>query len=364
MVTPNSLSFDSRPVGGASAPKNVTVANSSAFPLHVYSVATNSQAFVESDNCMGVVRAHGSCSISVAFAPTSTGRQTAVVKVTDETNSSGLGAVRYPHSVALYAMGTDPTQSVFAAPAALSFAPQKVGTASGVRNVTLTNLQKTALHVTSISAGGDFTVAANNCGSSLASNSSCIIGVGFAPQAAGARSGALTIANGATRTPLTVALSGAAPMPTATPAPTAPAPAATPRHAPTHTAAFTPTPTPIPTPAPVSATLRVKPQSLNLGQQVIGSASALSHGKLVTLSNPHNRSQNQTITVQSVKADGDFVVLSNGCVGPLAPGARCAVKVFFIPKSSGAATGMLTITSNARNAPHIVPLRGTGMKGK
>ena len=48
----------------------------------------------------------------------------------------------------------------------------------------------------------------NNCGTSLAAGASCTVGVTFAPTAAGAATGTLSVSSSAPGSPLTVALSG------------------------------------------------------------------------------------------------------------------------------------------------------------
>jgi hypothetical protein len=57
----------------------------------------------------------------------------------------------------------------------------------------------------------------------------------------------------------------------------------------------------------------------------------------------------------------DFLIGSDTCHGPVAPGASCTALVRFSPQGSGARTAILTITSNASNAADAkVELSGTG----
>ncbi len=74
----------------------------------------------------------------------------------------------------------------------LSFGSQTQGTTSASMDVTLSNSGTVALSITSIAISGNFTET-NNCGSSLASSTSCQIMVTFTPESVGALSGALTI---------------------------------------------------------------------------------------------------------------------------------------------------------------------------
>ena len=82
------------------------------------------------------------------------------------------------------------------APTSLAFPSQVAGTASAPQTITLSNLQATALTGISIATTGDFGQT-NNCGASLAANSSCTINVTFTPTQCGARAGTLTVTDSA-----------------------------------------------------------------------------------------------------------------------------------------------------------------------
>ena len=86
------------------------------------------------------------------------------------------------------------------------------GTTSASQPVTLTNGGSTIIAIASIVTSADFSQT-NNCGNSVAANSSCTINVTFAPKAGGAFTAALTItdnADGVAGSTQTVALSGTA----------------------------------------------------------------------------------------------------------------------------------------------------------
>jgi hypothetical protein len=77
--------------------------------------------------------------------------------------------------------------------------------------VTLSNTGTAALAISSISISGNFSISSNGCGSSLAQNSSCQIGITFTPQSTGALTGTLTITdnnNSVAGSTQTVSLSG------------------------------------------------------------------------------------------------------------------------------------------------------------
>jgi sugar lactone lactonase YvrE len=57
----------------------------------------------------------------------------------------------------------------------------------------------------------------------------------------------------------------------------------------------------------------------------------------------------------------DFVIASNGCLGPVAPGESCLLTIRFAPKAPGARQATLEIATNDyANSPLQVPLSGAG----
>ena len=116
-----------------------------------------------------------------------------------------VGTVPSPISVSLPGTGSLP---VSVSPASLTFASGAVGTTSGTQTVTLTNHQNTSLTVSAAVATGDFAVASNTCGSSVAPGRSCTVGVTFRPMAMGSRTGTLTLPYSAAGSPSVIALSG------------------------------------------------------------------------------------------------------------------------------------------------------------
>ena len=90
-------------------------------------------------------------------------------------------------------------QRVTLSPTSLTFGVQCRGTTSPSQAVTLTNRQTSSLTGITVSTTGFFAKFAqtNNCGTSLAANSSCTINVTFSPTALGTRSGYLTVTDSA-----------------------------------------------------------------------------------------------------------------------------------------------------------------------
>jgi hypothetical protein len=98
------------------------------------------------------------------------------------------------------------------APRNLTFGVQIVLTTSASQAVTFSNMAASPLFITGVTASANFSQT-NNCGSSLAANSSCTINVIFAPTTGGSLSGTITVTdnvNGVAGSMQTVALSGTA----------------------------------------------------------------------------------------------------------------------------------------------------------
>ncbi|HEV3383022.1 MAG TPA: choice-of-anchor D domain-containing protein [Trebonia sp.] len=100
-------------------------------------------------------------------------------------------------------------------------------------------------------------------------------------------------------------------------------------------------------------TLSASPASLSFGSQAVGSASA---ARAVTITNTGTA----TASLSSISASAPFAE-ANTCGSSLAAGASCTVSVTFTPTAGGAASGNLTVASNATNPSLTVGLSGTGV---
>src|SRR5437870_3602426 len=114
---------------------------------------------------MSTLGAGAGCTFRVVFKPARTGALTGTVTVTDNATGS-------PQTVSLTGSGVSsgtPAPGVSLSPSALSFGNQKVGTASAVKYVTLTNTGNATLTFTgSFLISGDFAFAGlGTCGSKI-----------------------------------------------------------------------------------------------------------------------------------------------------------------------------------------------------
>jgi FG-GAP-like repeat/Abnormal spindle-like microcephaly-assoc'd, ASPM-SPD-2-Hydin len=90
---------------------------------------------------------------------------------------------------------------------AIVFQKQAVGTKSPVREVTLTNMAKTALKISSIKASAQFGMT-TTCHANVAAGTNCTISVVFMPKSQGTISGTITVDDNASSKPMVIELTG------------------------------------------------------------------------------------------------------------------------------------------------------------
>ena len=208
--------------------------------------------------------------------------------------------------------------AVALSPSSLTFNNQGVGTTSPPQTVTLTSNGTAPVHITSVTATGDFTET-DNCGNGVAAGSICTINITFTPAATGTRTGTLTITDNAIGSPQTAGLTG----------------------------------TGASAPVPVAG---VSPTTLTYASQMVGTTSA---AQAVTLSNTGNAALSVTSIAVTGTNAGDFGQ-TNNCGTSVAAGASCTINVTFTPSATGTRTGTLTVSDNASGSPQTVGLTGTG----
>ena len=196
---PASLVFGNQLVNTTSPAQTMTVLAAGSDPLTITHV-TVSTGFSVANGCGSSVAAGNTCSLSVTFAPASSGTLNGTLTLTDNAPGS-------PQSFNLTGTGT----VVQLIPASLSFGNQPVGTTSPGKKITLTNKGNTALSITGISITGadpaDF-AETNTCGSGVNSGASCSITVTFSPTATGSRKANVSVSDNGGGSPQTVGLSG------------------------------------------------------------------------------------------------------------------------------------------------------------
>jgi hypothetical protein len=319
-VSPNALNFGNGNIGVTSAAQSVTLSNAGSGTLTISGIAitgTNAGDFATTNNCAGSVAAAGSCSISVTFDATAAGTRSAVLTVTD--NASGS-----PQQVTLSGTGVGvPTATLSAS--SLSFGSGNIGVTSAAQSVTVTNSGTGALSISSTVLGGgnpgDFAIASNSCGSSVAAGSNCSLSVTFRATAAGSRAATITLTDNSADSPQMITLTG----------------------------------TGVGVPGASLSTTALSFGSININS----TAGAQS----VTLTNTGTGALTLSIINLAGTNPGDFGT-TNNCGGTVAAGASCSVSATFTPTAAGARAATLVITDNANNTSgntQTVALSGTGV---
>ncbi len=202
-LSASNLDFGDQVINATSAAKIITLTNSGTAALGITNIAASAE-FSEANDCPTSLGSNASCTITVAFAPLSTGAKTGAVTITDDANGS-------PHSVALTGNGTPVlAPGIGLSAASLDFGAQTITTTSSSKTVTITNTGTADLAISGIvktDANSDFT-STHNCPASLSKGLTCTITVTFAPKAAGAKTATVTITHSAAGSPHTVTLAG------------------------------------------------------------------------------------------------------------------------------------------------------------
>ena len=298
-LNPDTLDFGLVNVGSSSAPASVAVNNTGDVPLALTSL-TVTGPFTATQNCGSLpasLAVTASCSVSVVYTPTLTTTETGTLSI-----ATGAGT----KTVALTGMGWSATAGL--STSSLTFTDTKVGGASAVQSVTVSNTGSAPLTLSTASVSGAFTLASTTCSSALAAGSSCQYAVTFQPVAAGAASGSLSIPTSVGTQ--NVSLGGLGLL----------------------TAAGT------------------DAGSLTLASTAVGSTSA---AQSVTL----NNTGNTVLSVGSLSTTGAFAASSN-CPASLAAGSSCVANVTFTPTAMGVATGSLSINTGA--GTQNISLSGNG----
>ncbi len=205
IAAPTQLIFRGEPLG-SSETLSVLVSNTGSAPLMLTQgigfAGANAGEFTQTTNCPTSISPNSWCTVYLQFAPQTVGAKIASLTIADDAPGS-------PQMAALSGTGVAPPQAQVT-PASWDFGSQDVGTQSSSEAFTITNTGSASLNfIQAIGIGGanpaDFQQT-NDCPISMAPGSSCNISVTFSPQAAGARSASVDIANNAQGSPQSVPL--------------------------------------------------------------------------------------------------------------------------------------------------------------
>jgi hypothetical protein len=306
VLTPNSLTFAPNTVNQSDPAQIITVANlgGTTATLQTPVITGNTADFaITANTCTATLAPNTACAISITFTPTTAGTRTATLSLTDSAGTQ---------TATLSGTGNAPATDTLSTNA-LTFAQQQLNTTSPAQQVTLTNAGGVALTLISASvSSGDFAIV-SACGNSLAANSTCAVSVTFTPTATGTRTATLTLTD-QFRTQ-TVALSGTGVAPPG---------------------------------------VSLSPVSLSFPATGV---TLVSPAQTLTLTN----NGGLPLALSNIAISSGFAIATNTCGTSLAVNAACSLAIVFAPTTSGAASGALTLTTNATPSIQTATLSGTGV---
>jgi hypothetical protein len=311
ILSPNStsLNFGSVAVGTSKA-QSVSVTNTGTASVDVSQATASGSGFsIMSGNSPTTVAVGQSVTVQVQFAPQAAGPATGNLSVMSN-------APNTPLTVAL--SGTGAQGGLTISPASLSFNNIVVGQSS-TQNATLTNGGNASITLTAAqSSGAGFSVTGLSLPLTLNAGQSAAFGVQFRPTSASVISGSVSFTDNAAGSPQTLTLSASA--------------------------------------VNASSTLSANPGTVNFSNVLVGNTNA----QTVSLTN----SGTAAVTISLVNTTGTGFSVSGVTAGQqIAAGASASFTATFAPTSAGAASGSVTISSNATDSAVSVAFSGTGTQG-
>jgi hypothetical protein len=287
----------------------VTLSNSGGADLTITRATLSGAGFSMSNLALPLtLHAGNTTSATITFAPTGSGNFSGSVTFA-ATATQGNSTVVLPFSGEGLAPGT-----LSPNPSSLAFGSIQVGGNNSLSE-SVTNTGGSAVTISQATASGTgFSVSGVNLPVTLAANQSVTFNAIFAPSSAGAATGTLSIVSGDSNSPLSIPLSGTGLAPGA---------------------------------------LAANPTTLAFGSVQAGNSTNLSE----TLTNTGG----STITISQANLTGAAFSIS-GLTLPLNLTANQSVTftATFKPTSAGAASGSLSVASNASNSQLNIALSGSG----
>jgi hypothetical protein len=304
-LSPSSVSFGNLNVG-STARQTVQLSNTGNSSVTVSQVAASGAGVSVSGLATPVTIAPSqSVPLTVTFAPTAGGAVAGSITIT---NSEGINAVAA-------VTGTGVQAGISVTPSSASFGSVVTGSTNS-QTIQLKNSGTASLTVSQVAASGSgFSVSGLSLPVTLAPGQASNFNVQYAPTAAGAVNGSVSIVSNALNSPAAVSLSG--------------------------------------TGVAATYTLSVSPGSLSFGSVTNGSTA--SHGFAVT------NTGNSNVSISGMSATGaGYSIVSGGSAVTLSPNQSASVNVQFAPTVAGSVNGSVTIASNATGS-NGVTLSGTGV---
>jgi hypothetical protein len=209
MLNPTSIAFGNETVSTPTGPTTVTLSNPGTATLNLSSIsiagAGAADFAIVNNNCGTTLAMSGSCTLGVTFTPVAAAAYTAALSFSDDASGS-------PQTVSLTGTGIA-AAPVVSLTSSVAFGSQPEGTTSALKPLTLSNTGNATLNIASITIGGTNPTnfakdPSTNCGATLVQSTSCTIYVSFTPTTTTTYSATVSVADNATGTPHTAALTG------------------------------------------------------------------------------------------------------------------------------------------------------------
>jgi len=305
-ANPNSLNFANVQVGSSQS-QSATLTNSGGSSLTVSQDTLTGSSFTLTGLTLPLALGAGqSVTFSVVFAPQSAGTFSGSIAFTSDGSNPTLN---------LPLSGTGVTQGTLTSnPTSLAFGNVQVGNNTSLSE-TLTNTGVSSLTISAAAASGSgFSLNGLSLPLTLTASQSTSFTVLFSPTASGAASGSVSITSNGSNPTLSIPLSGTGVTPGA---------------------------------------LGANPTSLAFGSVQVGNSTSLSE----TLTNTGGSS----VTISQVSSSAAAFSIS-GLTLPvtLTPNQSVTFTATFTAINAGAASGSLSVASNASNSPLSIALSGTG----
>jgi hypothetical protein len=315
---PTSVDFGNQLVTSSSS-QTLMIANSGSKDLTITNLTLqgmNAADFALSGVSIPLTIAAGtSKNLSITFTPGAPGARSAALVFTD--NSVFPAS---PQSVSLTGFGTHPV--ITFNPAKLDFGDQLLQTTSNPLTLTIGNTGDGALVITAIASSAPaFQLTAPSLPLTIAPQTTASVTVTFAPTQAGPNSGTLTLADNASGSPHTVAVSGSGTAPVIV-LPTAP---------------------------------------YNVGSQLVQTTSPVA-------SIPITNSGTAPLIINGLSMTGtnssEFALVGNSLPMTIAAGGGTGtITLTFAPGAAGTRNATLMISDNVAGSPQSLALVGTGTTG-
>ena len=301
-VSPASLSFGNVNVGG-SANQTVTITNTGNSATTISQIAVSGQSLSVSGVSLPVSLASAqSATFTVQFSPTTSATTNGTISIVSPGGTSPVGVT-----------GTGVQAGISVSSSSLSFGSLIDGQTKTLPLV-VTNTGTASLTITQVtSTGAGLSVSGVAPPLTIAAGQSTTLTAQFAPQAAGAANGSISLTTNASSTPTVVALSG------------------------TGVAATT--------------TLSVSPASLSFGNVSVGGSA----NQTITITNTGN----SATTLSQIGVNGQGLTAS-GVSTPLtlAASQSATLTVQFSPTTTATTSGTISIVSSGGTTP--IGVTGTG----